>query len=79
MIFHSGFFYCSESDDWIIYRRKSSPRPVWSQGEMQARPFGRTSDGFPDFDTPLICGFGVNAPALAGHLTETLPVPQMRP
>ena len=54
-----GVGHCSfvkslcQSEDWIIYNSKSSPRFGWEDREVHAKRFTWTSDGFPDFGTPL--------------------------
>jgi GH43 family beta-xylosidase len=54
-----------QSEDWVIYHAKSSPRLDWNKPDVQARRFTWTSDGFPDFDEPLTRSPGVAAPALS--------------
>ncbi len=54
-----GVGHCSfvkslcQTEDWIIYHAKSSRRPGWEDRDVHAKPFNWSSDGFPDFGSPL--------------------------
>jgi len=54
-----GVGHCSfvkslcQTEDWIVYHSKSSPKPGWEDRDVHAKRFGWTSDGFPDFGVPL--------------------------
>lgn len=54
-----GVGHCSfvkslcQTQDWIVYHSKSSPRPGWQDRDVHAKPFWWSSDGFPDFGEPL--------------------------
>jgi GH43 family beta-xylosidase len=43
----------SQNEDWIIYHSKSSRQPGWEDRDVHAKPFTWTTEGFPDFGTPL--------------------------
>lgn len=40
-------------EDWIIYHSKSSLKHGWEDRDVHAQPFSWSSDGFPDFGTPV--------------------------
>ena len=54
-----GVGHCSfvkslcQTEDWIIYHSKSSRQPGWDDRDVHAKRFSWTSDGFPDFGSPL--------------------------
>jgi GH43 family beta-xylosidase len=54
-----GVGHCSfvkslcQTEDWIIYHSKSSRHPGWADRDVHAKRFTWTSDGFPDFGTPV--------------------------
>jgi GH43 family beta-xylosidase len=54
-----GVGHCSfvkslcQTEDWIIYHSKSSPKPGWKDRDVHAKRFTWSSDGFPDFGAPL--------------------------
>jgi GH43 family beta-xylosidase len=54
-----GIGHCSfvkslcQTEDWIVYHSKSSPKPGWEDRHVHAKQFTWTSDGFPDFGAPL--------------------------
>jgi len=54
-----GVGHCSfvkslcQTEDWIVYHSKSSPKPGWKDRDVHAKRFSWNSDGFPDFGTPL--------------------------
>ena len=54
-----GVGHCSfvkslcQTEDWIIYHSKSSPKPGWEDRDVHAKRFTWSSDGFPDFGTPV--------------------------
>lgn len=54
-----GVGHCSfvkslcQTEDWIVYHSKSSPKPGWEDRDVHAKRFVWDSDGFPDFGDPL--------------------------
>jgi GH43 family beta-xylosidase len=54
-----GVGHCSfvkslcQTEDWIVYHSKSSPEPGWKDRDVHAKRFEWSSDGFPDFGTPM--------------------------
>jgi GH43 family beta-xylosidase len=42
-----------QTEDWIVYHSKSSPEPGWKDRDVHAKRFEWSSDGFPDFGTPM--------------------------
>ena len=54
-----GVGHCSfvkslcQTEDWVIYRSKSSRQPGLDDRDVQARRFLWSSDGFPDFGAPV--------------------------
>lgn len=54
-----GVGHCSfvkshcETQDWILYHSKSSRVDGWEDRDVHAKPFCWSSDGFPDFGTPV--------------------------
>lgn len=54
-----GLGHCSfvksqcRTQDWIIYHSKSSRKEGWADRDVHAKPFAWTTDGYPDFGTPL--------------------------
>jgi GH43 family beta-xylosidase len=54
-----GVGHCSfvkslcQTEDWIIYHSKSSRHPGWTDRDVHAKRFDWSSDGFPDFGTPV--------------------------
>ena len=54
-----GVGHCSfvkslcQTEDWIIYHSKSRQAPGWEDRDVHAKRFSWSSDGFPDFGTPL--------------------------
>jgi GH43 family beta-xylosidase len=54
-----GVGHCSfvkslcQTEDWIIYHSKSSPKPGWKDRDVHAKRFTWDSDGFPDFGAPV--------------------------
>src|ERR1044071_9718255 len=42
-----------QSEEWVIYHSKAKRRLGWDDPEVHARRFSWTSDGFPDFGTPV--------------------------
>jgi GH43 family beta-xylosidase len=54
-----GVGHCSfvkslcQTEDWMVYHSKSSLKPGWEDRDVHAKRFNWTSDGFPDFGSPL--------------------------
>ena len=54
-----GVGHCSfvkslcQTEDWIVYHSKSSRKPGWRDRDVHAKRFTWTSDGFPDFGSPV--------------------------
>jgi GH43 family beta-xylosidase len=54
-----GVGHCSfvkslcQSEDWMIYHSKTTLRPGWEDRDVHAKPFTWSTNGFPDFGTPL--------------------------
>jgi len=65
-----GVGHCSfvkslcQREDWIIYHSKSSRQLGWEDRDVHAKPFTWSSDGFPDFGTPVPRLEPVGAPIL---------------
>jgi GH43 family beta-xylosidase len=73
-----GVGHCSfvkspcQTEDWILYHSKSQKTHGWEDRDVHAKKFTWTSDGFPDFGTPLPRRSTLTLPPLTAGETDAL-------